>query len=146
MHHMKTKILLVEDNPDDAALAIRMARRNNLANEVVVVTDGEAALDLLLHARELPEIVLLDLGLPRMHGLDVLRRIRAEESTKRVPVVILTGSGDEQHVIEGYAAGANAYLRKPVDFVQFTNAVKILGLHWFVVSNASLPRVASPRP
>jgi two-component system response regulator len=141
-------ILLVEDNPDDEALTLRAFRKNNMRNKLVVVRDGEEALDFLFRrgayaARsldEIPEVILLDLKLPKIDGLEVLRQIRADPRTRLLPVVILTSSKEEQDMIEGYSEGANSYVRKPVDFNQFLEAVKQLGLYWLVL-NEPPPRI-----
>ena len=135
-------ILLVEDNADDEALAIRALKRNNIMNEVVVARDGVEALDYLFatgaHAgrdiKELPQVVLLDLKLPRVDGLEVLRQIRSDERTKRLPVVVLTSSKEDQDLMDSYNLGANSYIRKPVDFNQFTEAVRQLGMYWLVLN------------
>jgi two-component system response regulator len=140
-------ILLVEDNPDDVDLTLRAFQKNNIANEVVVARDGVEALDYLFargsHANRdparSPSVVLLDLKLPRIDGLEVLGQIRADERTKLLPVVILTSSKEEQDLIKGYALGANSYIRKPVDFAQFMEAVRQLGLYWLVL-NEGPPR------
>jgi two-component system response regulator len=137
-------ILLVEDNPDDAALTLRALRKNNIANHVVVAHDGVEALDCLWgqgvyegrDVVESPALVLLDLKLPKIDGLEVLRRLRADQRTRLLPVVILTSSNEETDVLKGYEAGANAYIRKPVDFVQFIEAVGQLGLFWLVLNEA----------
>ena len=148
---MKKKIiLLVEDNPDDELLTIRALEKNNIMNEVVVARDGVEALDYLFGTgsnnkrklSQMPEMVLLDLKLPKMDGLDVLRRIRSDERTKLLPVVVLTSSTEEKDLIESYSLGANSYIRKPVDFTQFTEAIKQLGLYWLVL-NESLSKVGS---
>jgi two-component system response regulator len=139
---MSKFILLVEDNPDDVVLALRALKRNHIANEVVVVRDGAEAVDFLFaqgaHAgrdpKALPEVVLLDLKLPKLHGLEVLQRIRAHETTRLMPVVVLTTSSEEQDIIESYRLGANSYIRKPVDFDQFTEAVRQLGMYWLVLN------------
>lgn len=129
------KILLVEDNPDDVDLTIRALRRNNIINEVIIARDGAEAISLLLNSSsELPSVVLLDLKLPKVDGLEVLRRIRSTPLTKLQPVVILTSSKEEQDLIESYSLGANSYVRKPVDFVQFTEAVKHLGMYWLLLN------------
>jgi two-component system response regulator len=147
---MRTKqILLVEDNPDDVTLTLRAFKQNNITNEVVVAADGAAALDYLhgtgAHAGrdtgEVPQVVLLDLNLPKISGLEVLRRLRADERTRLLPVVILTSSMEEQDLIQGYSLGANSYVRKPVDFAQFVEAAKQLGLYWLLVNEPPpLPR------
>jgi two-component system response regulator len=134
-------ILLVEDNPDDEELTLRALQRNNIRNDVVVARDGAEALDLLFakgsHAGQppvQPTVVLLDLKLPKIDGLEVLRRIRADERTRLFPVVILTSSREEQDLIAGYEGGANSYVRKPVDFGKFVEAVRHLGLYWLVIN------------
>lgn len=130
-------ILLVEDNHGDEALTLRALKKNNVANEVVIARDGAQALA-LLHGADaraaLPAIVLLDLKLPKVDGLEVLRAIRADARTALIPVVILTSSKEEQDLIAGYKLGANSYIRKPVDFNQFVEAVKHLGLYWLVLN------------
>jgi two-component system response regulator len=140
-------ILLVEDNATDEELTLRALRRSNLAGAVTVVRDGAAALDYLfargVHAArdpaDLPHVVLLDLNLPKIGGLDVLRAIRADERTRLVPVVILTSSNEDRDVTGCYASGANSYIVKPVDFTQFAESVKQLGLYWMVL-NQGPPR------
>jgi two-component system response regulator len=130
-------ILLVEDNPDDEALTLRALRKNNIANKVVVARDGAEALDYLFsraRKNELPAVILLDLKLPKVDGLEVLRRIRATERTKLLPVVILTTSKEEQDLINGYSFGANSYVRKPVNFDAFVAAAQQLGLYWLVLN------------
>jgi len=135
-------ILLVEDNPDDVDLTIRALNKNKILNEVVVVSDGAEALDYLFGTGTyagrdvsiVPELILLDLKLPKIDGLEVLKRIRSDERTEILPVVILTSSREEQDVINGYKLGANSYIRKPVDFDQFIEAVKQLGLYWLVIN------------
>lgn len=132
---MTTKpILLVEDNPDDEKLTLRALRKNNIQNEVVVARDGPEALDRLYAEGLMPAIILLDLKLPKLDGIEVLRRIRSDPRTKLVPVVILTSSREEQDLIAGYELGANSYIRKPVDFVQFSEAVRHLGLYWLILN------------
>jgi two-component system response regulator len=131
-------ILLVEDNPDDVDLTIRAFKRSNVTNKVVVAKDGVEALDYFRgtgkyagrDVTELPVVVMLDLKLPKIGGLEVLRDIRNNEVTKLTPVVILTSSSEQKDVVEGYKLGANSYVRKPVDFEQFVEAVKLLGLYW----------------
>ena len=135
-------ILLVEDNPDDEALTLRALEKNNIRNEVVVARDGVEALDYLFsrgaHANrdplKQPAITLLDLKLPKVDGLEVLRQIRANPSTQLLPIVILTSSKEEQDLINSYRLGANSYIRKPVDFSQFVEAVRSLGLYWLVLN------------
>ena len=129
-------ILLVEDKADDEALTLRALERQRIGNEVRVARDGEEALE-ILHgddAEPLPELVLLDLKLPKVDGLEVLRRIRADKRTVLLPVVILTASREESDLVAGYANGANSYVRKPVDFDQFAEAVRQLGLYWLVIN------------
>ncbi len=140
-------ILLVEDNPDDEALTVRALKKNNIGNNLVVAHDGAEALDFLFGTgayasrdiHNLPQIVLLDLNLPKVGGLEVLRRIREAENTRLLPVVILTSSKEEQDLIKGYSLGANSYVRKPVDFNEFVEAVRQLGLYWLIL-NESPPR------
>ena len=135
-------ILLVEDNPDDVALTLRSLKNNHIANEVAVVTNGAAALDFLFcrgpyeerSPEDVPDLVLLDLNLPKVNGLEVLREIRGHERTRLLPVVILTSSREERDLIESYSLGANSYVRKPVDFEQFSEAVRQLGLYWLVLN------------
>lgn len=135
-------ILLVEDNPDDVALTLRALKKNNIANQVVVASDGAEALDYLFgtgkHSGrdlgEMPAVVLLDLKLPKVDGLEVLRRLRTDERTKLLRVVILTSSKEEQDLMNGYKLGANSYVRKPVDFVKFVDAVRQLGMYWLVLN------------
>lgn len=137
-------ILLVEDNPDDEALTIRALKKNNIGNALVVVRDGAEALDFLFcqgayldrDPQEKPQVILLDLKLPKVDGLEVLRRIRSNENTRTLPVVILTSSREEQDLIQSYSLGANSYVRKPVDFTQFIEAVLNLGLYWLVLNEA----------
>jgi two-component system response regulator len=130
-------ILLVEDNADDEALTIRALKKNNIKNEVVVSRDGAQALEYLLNeAKQLPQIVLLDLKLPKIDGLEVLKRIRSEERTRMLPVVILTSSKEEQDLINGYRLGCNSYIRKPVNFDDFLEAAKQLGLYWLLLNEA----------
>jgi two-component system, response regulator len=134
-------ILLVEDNPDDVELTLRAFKKNNIANEIVVARDGAEAVN-LLHGTEgaalpaPPAVVLLDLKLPKLDGLEVLRRIRGNERTALLPVVILTSSREERDLVSGYSLGANSYVRKPVDFGQFLEAVKQLGLYWLVLNES----------
>jgi two-component system, response regulator len=133
-------IVLVEDNPDDQTLTLRALRKQNVANDIVVLDDGVAALEYLLNPdKPLPHLVLLDLKLPRLDGLGLLRRLRSEPRTQLLPVVVLTSSDEDRDVIEGYRLGANSYIRKPVDFNQFSDAVRQLGLYWLVL-NQPAPR------
>jgi len=139
---MDKAILLVEDNPDDEALTLRALKKNNIRNEVVIAHDGAEALDYLFGTGKyagrntdvLPQVVLLDLKLPKVEGLEVLRRVRADKRTKLLPVVILTSSNEEQDRIDGYGLGANSYVRKPVDFNQFIDAARQLGLYWLILN------------
>ena len=136
-------ILLVEDNANDEALTLRALQKNNIMNKVVVARDGAEALDYLFakggyanrDVSEMPQIVLLDLNLPKVSGFEVLQRIRADEKTKRLPVVILTSSNEDKDLIAGYDKGANSYIVKPVDFIQFSEAVRQLGLYWLVLNH-----------
>lgn len=134
-------ILLVEDNPDDEALTLRALRKNNMMNEVAVARDGQEALDYFFgeeaSANTAPTLMLLDLKLPKIDGLEVLRRIRADPRTALQPVVILTSSKEEQDIINGYRLGANSYIRKPVDFNQFMEAIRQLGLYWLVLNESA---------
>lgn len=133
----KTSILLVEDNRDDELLTLRAFQKNNLGNEVVVARDGGEALELLLGddaTRLVPQLVLLDLKLPKVGGLEVLKRLRADPRTRLIPVVILTSSKEERDLIEGYLMGANSYVRKPVDFTEFVEAARQLGLYWLLIN------------
>jgi two-component system response regulator len=139
-------ILLVEDNADDEELTLRALAKSNILNPVTVVRDGVEALDYLFgrgahasrDARDQPQVVLLDLKLPKLDGLEVLRAVRTDPRTKRIPIVILTSSAEEQDIVAGYELGANSYIRKPVDFTQFVEAVRQLGLYWLVL-NQPLP-------
>ena len=140
----KKIILLVEDNPDDELLAIRALKKNNISNEVVVARDGVEALDYLFGTgahtgrdmSEMPQIILLDLKLPKIDGLEVLRRLRNDQRTKLLPVVVLTSSKEEQDLTESYSLGANSYIRKPINFAQFTEAIRQLGLYWLVLNES----------
>jgi two-component system response regulator len=133
-------ILLVEDNPDDVDLTLRAFKQNNISNKVIVARDGVEALDYLMgtgmykgrNVLDLPVVVLLDLKLPKIDGLEVLKQIRNSEITRLLPVVILTSSIEENDVIKSYKLGANSYVRKPVDFTQFVDAIKLLGLYWLL--------------
>jgi two-component system response regulator len=138
------KILLVEDNADDEELTIRALKRNNIVNAIDVVRDGAEALDYIFcrgawserDPHHVPQVVLLDLKLPKVDGLDVLKAIRADERLRWLPVVVLTSSTEEQDIVKSYGLGANSYIRKPVDFNQFTEAVRTLGLYWLVLNEA----------
>jgi CheY-like chemotaxis protein len=144
------EILLVEDNPDDVELTLRAFRRSNIANEVVVVRDGVEALEYLFATGRyadrdvdaLPQVVLLDLKLPRLNGLEVLEQLRAHAKTKLLPVVILTSSTEERDLVKGYTLGANSYIRKPVDFEQFADSVKQLGLYWLLLNQRAPTRAS----
>ena len=144
---MKT-ILLVEDNPDDELLAIRALKQNKIMNEVVVTRDGAEALDYLFgtgayEGRDtsvMPQVILLDLKLPKISGLEVLKRLRNDDRTKLLPVVVLTSSKEDRDLNESYRLGANSYIRKPVDFAQFSEAIKQLGLYWLVLNEAPPPK------
>jgi CheY-like chemotaxis protein len=135
-------ILLVEDNPDDESLTKRALARNNIRNDVVVAHDGVEAVEYLFgegqyagrDLNQMPQLILLDLKLPRMDGLEVLQKIRADERTRLLPVVILTTSNEETDRISGYGYGANSYVRKPVNFTEFIDAVKQLGLYWLILN------------
>lgn len=135
-------ILLVEDNPDDVTLTERALKKSHILNKLIVAKDGVEALDYLFGTgswagrdmNNMPEIVLLDLKLPKIDGLEVLKRIRANAQTKLLPVVILTSSKEEKDLIDGYSMGANSYIRKPVNFNQFADAVRQLGLYWLVLN------------
>ncbi len=140
---METRnILLVEDNPDDETLTLQALKKSNIRNQVTVVRDGAEALDYLFctgpyadrDRNNMPEVVLLDIKLPKMDGLEVLKRLRTDDRTKRLPVVLLTSSSEEQDIIDGYNFGANSYVRKPVEFTKFTEAVSLLGLYWLIVN------------
>ncbi|MBI2910028.1 MAG: response regulator [Chloroflexi bacterium] len=141
-------ILLVEDSEDDVDLTMRAFKKNNIANPVVVARDGAEALDYLFgagkfegrNAKETPAVVLLDLKLPKVDGLEVLRRLRADDRTKLTPVVILTSSREEKDVVEAYRLGTNGYVRKPVDFIEFIDAVRGLGMYWLLL-NEGPPRM-----
>ena len=136
-------ILLVEDNPDDEALTLRAFKKNHIENKIFIVRDGAEALDFLFctgiyadrDPHEMPQVTLLDLKLPKVDGLEVLRRLRADERTHTLPIVILTSSNEEKDVVDGYKLGANSYVRKPVDFNEFLEAARQLGLYWLVLNN-----------
>ena len=148
---MKKHILLVEDNPDDEELTLRALHRNLIANEVIVAHDGQEALDFIFghgtwegrDPADLPALILLDLNLPKVDGLSVLRQIRADVRTRRAPVVILTSSSEQRDLISGYDLGANSYVRKPVAFEEFVEAVRQLGLYWLVLNELPVPLVTA---
>lgn len=143
----KSPILLVEDNPDDEVLTVRALKQHHVANDIVVARDGAQALEYLAGAAErsrrgeppLPHLILLDLKLPKVDGLEVLERIRKDEATRLLPVVVLTSSREERDLVESYRLGANSYIRKPVDFNQFSESVRQLGLYWLVLNEAPPP-------
>jgi two-component system response regulator len=138
-------ILLVEDNPRDEALTLRALKKSNIVNEVIVARDGVGALEYLFatgkHAGRdttvMPQLILLDLKLPKLDGLEVLRRLRADERTRLLPVVVFTSSSEEEDMLKSYDLGANSYVRKPVDFEQFLEATRQLGLYWLVLNEAA---------
>lgn len=138
----EVELLLVEDSPNDVELTLRVLQRHNLSNRVHVVRDGQEALDFIFAAgayahRKIenhPKVILLDLKLPKVDGLEVLRRIKSDERTKAIPVVVLTSSKEDRDVIKSYKLGVNSYIVKPVDFEQFVNAVKDLGLYWLLLN------------
>lgn len=144
----KNIVLLVEDNPDDVALTLRAFKKMNLGNQVIVCKDGEEGLDFMFgkgkflgrDVEEIPQVILLDLKLPKMGGLEFLRIIREEERTKFTPVAILTTSLEEEDMINGYLLGANSYVRKPVDYNQFASAIEKLGMYWLVL-NEKPPKI-----
>jgi CheY-like chemotaxis protein len=146
MTSIEADILLVDDSPDDTDLALFALRKENLANRIFIVRDGEEALDFLFCSGAFqnrsfghpPKLVLLDLKLPKIDGLQVLKKIRSDPRTKSIPVVILTSSKEEQDIVTGYSLGVNSYVQKPVDFGQFRSAVKTLGLYWMVVNQAPI--------
>jgi two-component system response regulator len=147
----KRHILLVEDNPDDEELTLRALHRNLIANEVISVHDGQEALDFIFgqaawegrDPADLPALILLDLNLPKVDGLSVLRQIRADVRTRRAPVVILTSSNEQQDLIRGYELGANSYVRKPVAFEEFVEAVRQLGVYWLILNELPVAAVTA---
>lgn len=136
-------ILLVEDNPDDVMFTMRAFERNNISNEIVVASDGAEALEYLLPQDEsralTPALILLDVNLPKVDGLEVLRRIRSNSRTSGLPVVVLTTSSEERDIVESYRLGANSYVRKPVIFGEFVDATKVLGVYWLLVNEPAPP-------
>lgn len=137
----KKNILLVEDNPDDEHLAVRALKKHNVVNDIAVARDGQQALDYLLNGNNpLPALVLLDLKLPKVSGLEVLQKLRATARTALLPVVILTTSKEEQDLVDSYRSGCNSYIHKPVDFLQFAEAMRQLGVYWLVI-NEGPPRM-----
>jgi CheY-like chemotaxis protein len=139
-------MLLVEDNEDDIELTIRALKKNNLDNELVIVRDGLEAMDYLFRTGkyadrpdDLPEVVLLDLKLPGLNGLEILKRVRMNDKTRALPVVILTSSAEDRDIVDSYKLGANSYVRKPVDFAEFLEATKQLGLYWLVLNRRPSP-------
>lgn len=144
MTSRQVEILLVEDNPDDVELTLHALRKENLANNIHVVRDGEEALEFLfcngVHADRTfenpPKLILLDLKLPKVDGMEVLKHLKSDARTKTIPVVILTSSKEERDLVKGYDLGANSYIQKPVDFDQFRNTVKSVGLYWLVINQA----------
>ncbi len=141
----KKIILLVEDNPDDEVLMLRALKKNNIANEIVVAHDGVEAFEYLFaegkfserDVQELPQIILLDLKLPKLDGLEVLKRIRADERTKHIPVVVLTTSTEQRDIVESYQFGANSFVQKPVDFNDFMEATRQLGTYWLLLNQTA---------
>ena len=131
-------LLLVEDNPSDEELTLRSLKKHNIVNEVIVARDGVEAIEYLLDdAKPLPDLVLLDLKLPRLSGLEVLQRIRTEERTKMLPVVVLTSSSQDEDIVSSYRMGANSYVRKPVRFSDFSEAVRQLGVYWLLINESA---------
>lgn len=137
--HDKT-VLLIEDNPDDEELALRAFRKNNISNNVIVARDGAEAIDYFFgpdkDTNPIPLLILLDLKLPKIDGLEVLKRLREDDKTKHIPIVILTSSDEEEDIVKSYCLGCNSYIRKPVDFQQFVDAVKQVELYWLVINIA----------
>ncbi|PIQ08394.1 MAG: two-component system response regulator [Ignavibacteriales bacterium CG18_big_fil_WC_8_21_14_2_50_31_20] len=142
------EILIVEDNPNDAEMALRALKKNNLTNNVLVVVDGEEALDFIFHKNKFvnrdgfnqPKIILLDLKLPKVDGLEVLKELKNNEETKMIPVIVLTSSKEESDILESYKLGVNSYIVKPVDFDKFVEAVRQLGLYWLLLNESPVNR------
>ena len=144
-NYNEVEILLVEDNPNDAEMTIRALKKSNLANNIVHVIDGEEALNFIFgrekysgNKQSLPKVILLDLKLPKIDGLEVLKEIKSNELTKTIPVVMLTSSKEERDIIESYKLGVNSYIAKPVDFDQFVEAIKHLGLYWLLLNQSPI--------
>jgi len=133
---LEKTILLIEDNPDDEALTLRALKQHRVMNRVVVARDGAEGLDYLLGTEAKPQVILLDLKLPKIDGLEVLRRVRSDSRTKLLPIVILTSSEEDHDITQSYRSGANSYVRKPVDFIQFSEAIRELGLYWLLLNQA----------
>jgi len=151
MDQMNKTILLVEDNPDDVKLTLRAFKRNNMLNPIIVARDGVEALDFLFArgayaeraGKSLPTLIILDLKLPRLDGLGVLKAIRADEQTRLIPVVVMTSSKEEQDLFQSYSLGANSYVRKPVNFAEFLEAVRVLGIYWMMTNQPPPERNAA---
>jgi two-component system response regulator len=127
-------ILLIEDNPYDERLTVKALKRSQVTNPILIARDGEEALSILFESNPLPSLILLDIKLPKIDGLEVLQRIRADETTRFLPVVVLTSSSEQRDIVESYSLGANSYVRKPVNFEKFVEAVSQLGLYWLVIN------------
>ncbi len=140
MEPKNVTILLIEDNPDDVELTLRVFKKHHLANKIIVAKDGEEALDILFQRGEenktqrIPNLILLDLNLPKVNGLEVLRQVKSNSKTKQLPVIVLTSSKEEKDVVESYCLGVNSYIRKPVDFEKFSEVVKQLSLYWLLLN------------
>jgi two-component system, response regulator len=135
MIQTSVEILLIEDNPDDAGLAIRALKKNNLANNLLHLQDGEEAIDFLFNeSNQMPKLILLDLKMPKIDGIEVLRKLKSDERKKVIPIVVLTSSKEERDIVESYKLGVNAYIVKPVDFDQFVKAVTDVGLFWLILN------------
>lgn len=146
MMENSVEILLVEDNPNDVELTLHAFRKNHLANRIFVVRDGEEALNYLFAEGEFaerdinhrPRVILLDLKLPKVDGLEVLRRVKADPRTKMIPVVVLTSSREDRDIVESYSLGVNSYIRKPVDFDQFNESVRTIGMYWLLLNQPTI--------